>query len=724
VFSGVSAAKHRQSSALPGSATQTDATRRDLLLPALLEAPRFGPRLKWRHRPALDGVRALAVYLVLLYHAGVPAVAGGFIGVDMFFVLSGFLVSNVILSEIDERGTLRLGRFYARRVRRLLPAAVLVVVATGSAIVLVTTIVRRLPYVGDARSALLYFANWHFMSESNDYFATGADRSPYLHFWSLSIEEQFYLFFPVLLVIFVALSRRWRWALLVGLGLLMTASIGSQLYWLSADPIHAYYGTDARLYQLLAGALLAVSLRMLGSAHRPLPLSILGVFLLLFTASGLLDLSATWRGLLATAAAVMLLLGLMSGDGSPVVRLLANPVPAYLGRISYGTYLWHWPVLVVIGDVHAVPPLMLAILGVAVSTGLAALSYHAFEMPIRRREWSLRIQWPVVLTGLVASAVIAFLLMPPMLQSTRRPAPALLALGEPAPPKARSAAPPVGSPTTKTPVPPNIDWTEVANDHGVPHSCTGPNDCYVLKGDGPTVVLVGDSHAQMFEPMFRRLAREHGFSLAANIQLGCPWQAGIVNYVQPPKEREQCTSSRGAWYDDVLPKLHPDLVIVVSQSYDTGGQFDDTNLQRVGGSDESVEKLLLHTTRDTLQKLHNIGTRVLIVHNTIKADFDPLDCLAGATYIERCLVPEPTSQAPSDGFYDAEDIAHDDIFTVDVNPVICPDAPLCRPILNGRVVWREFNHLTAGISVYLRDKIWDRISGTGALAGLGIKDSP
>ena len=134
--------------------------------------------MNWSHRPALDGVRTLAVYLVVLYHAEMPGVAGGFIGVDLFFVLSGFLVSNVLLSEIDERGTLRLGRFYARRVRRLLPAAVLVVVVTGAVFVLVTSIVRRLAFVDDARSALLYFANWHFLSESNDYFATGTERSP------------------------------------------------------------------------------------------------------------------------------------------------------------------------------------------------------------------------------------------------------------------------------------------------------------------------------------------------------------------------------------------------------------------------------------------------------------------------------------------------------------------------------------------------------------------
>ena len=181
------------------------------------------------------------------------------------------------------------------------------------------------------------------------------------------------------------------------------------------------------------------------------------------------------------------------------------------------------------------------------------------------------------------------------------------------------------------------------------------------------------------------------------------------------------SESREGGDQDVLPDLRPDLVVVVSQSYYNPGKFDDTNLQRVGGSRESVKQLLRHTTRQTLDKFHQLGTRVLIVHNTIKAKA-MIYRLAAATYIEECLIAAPTARDPSDGFYEAEDVARDDVFTVDVNPDICPDAPLCRPILDGRVVWREYD-LTVSITVHLRDKIWNRISDTGALAGFGIKGS-
>src|SRR5262245_20838945 len=141
----------------------------------------------WRYRPEIDGLRTVAVYLVLLYHSGASWASGGFIGVDLFFVLSGFLVLNVMLAEIDAAGRLSLSGFYARRVRRLLPAAVVVVFLTSALFILVASLPERLPLVQDAQSALLYVSNWHFISAANDYFATDTDKSPFLHFWSLSI---------------------------------------------------------------------------------------------------------------------------------------------------------------------------------------------------------------------------------------------------------------------------------------------------------------------------------------------------------------------------------------------------------------------------------------------------------------------------------------------------------------------------------------------------------
>ncbi|CUR54469.1 membrane hypothetical protein [metagenome] len=666
--------------------------------------------MKWSYRPALDGARALAVYLVLLFHSGMSLVGGGFVGVDLFFVLSGFLVTNVLLHEVDQTGSIRLGRFYARRVRRLLPAAVVVIVATAAMFVLVASVVRRLEFVGDARSALLYYANWHFLGQSNDYFATTVDRSPYLHFWSLSIEEQFYLVFPMVLLGLIAASRRRSWALPAGLGLLAVLSVGSQLYWMTADPNHAYYGTDARLYQLLAGALLAVLVRSGLTARWSTWLGPVGLLLTLLAASNVLDVVPTWRGFLITLAGAMLIVGLM-GERGLVPRLFARPVPVYLGKISYGTYLWHWPVLLVLQELFDVRPLVLSILGAAISTGLAALSYEIFEMPLRRREGPRQIQWPVAISGVTVSALVAVLLIPPMLQSDRKPA---LAAPE------FSAAGTTGAGTAKDRVPADLDFAAAASDIGSQHTCTTADDCYLVTGDGPTILLLGDSHARMLSPAFKRLAKERGFSLAANIATGCPWQADIVNDNRPPEQRDECVEQRGAWYDEVLPELDPDLVVLVEQSYDGNDQKFDSTLSRIGGSDENLTQLLYNTTQETLDTFSDLGIRTLVVKNTMKAESSPLDCLAAATFISQCTVPTPVGADASDGFYSTEDVLRDDMFTVDINPVFCPDAPLCRPLLGGVAVWRDYNHLTAQIGIDRRKRLWSQIEDTGALAGLGF----
>ena len=668
------------------------------------------PSMKWSYRPALDGARALAVYLVLLFHSGMTLVGGGFVGVDLFFVLSGFLVTNVLLSEVDRTGSIRLGRFYARRVRRLLPAAVVVIVAAAAMFVLVASVVRRLAFVGDARSALLYYANWHFLGQSNDYFATTLDRSPYLHFWSLSIEEQFYLVFPLVLLGLIAASRRRPWALPVGLGVLAALSVASQLYWMTADPNHAYYGTDARLYQLLAGALLAVLVRSRPTGRWSAWLGPAGLALTLLTASDLLDVAPTWRGFLITLAGAMLIVGLM-GERGLVARMFALSAPVYLGKISYGTYLWHWPVLLVLRELFDIRPLVLSIIGAALSTGLAALSYELYEMPLRRREGPRRLQWPVAVSGVTVSAVVAVLLIPPLLESDRKPA---LVGGE------FSTGAGVATGTAKDPVPADLDFAAAAGDIGSQHTCTTAADCYLVKGDGPTILLLGDSHARMLSPAFKRLAQERGFSLAANIATGCPWQADVVNDNRPPEQRDECVAQRGAWYADVLPELDPDLVVLVEQSYDGNDTKFDSTLSRIGGSDESLTELLYHTTRETLDTFGELGIRSLVVKNTIKADGSPLDCLASARLLSQCTVVTPEGVDASDGFYSTEDVLRDDMFTVDINPVFCPDAPLCRPVLGGVAVWRDYNHLTARIGIARRERLWSQIEDTGALDGLGF----
>ena len=677
--------------------------------------------MPWTYRPALDGLRSVAVYLVVLFHAGMAAFAGGFIGVDLFFVLSGFLVSNVILSELDEHGRLDLGRFYARRVRRLLPAAVLVIVATSAVFLLVTTVVRRLPLVLDAQSALLYVANWNFLVQQNDYFGRGTEESPFLHFWSLSIEEQFYLVFPVLLLVLVRAARRRAWVLPAVLTGLFLLSLGAQLSWARVDATWAYYGTDARLYQLLAGVLLALLLRSRPDVlPRRLagPVAGVGLAAMVLLGTGLVDLTPSNRGILATGASVVLVAGLMARADGILGRLLSRRTPVYLGQVSYGTYLWHWPVILVLQEVLEVRPLVLAVLAVGVSTGLAALSFQLLEMPVRSTPLLRPFRWSTVLVGVTASVVVASTVVPATLESERKPR---LAVGEPA----QAAPVPVaqgGAPARERnkPVPQGIDWEEKVTG-GIRKPLCTPDDltaCIVTEGDGPHVSLVGDSHAGMLAPMFLQLAMEHDLTLSFNVLPGCPWQAKLVNTGRPVDDQERCLAQRGPWYESVLPRLQADVVVLASLSRADQEDAAETLARDGEETDEPVADLVLSTTTETVELIESQGSKVVIIDSLPTSDGqDPLDCLAGAQRLHECEVPLPR-RSVTDAIHQVAAARSDDVHTVDLTDVFCVGAPRCLPVVDGIVVWRDPHHFSREITLHRRDEVWTRLRQTGALQGL------
>ena len=699
----------------------------------------------WSYRPDLDGLRCIAVYLVLLFHSGLEAARGGFIGVDLFFVLSGFLVSNIILSEIDLTGRLSFSRFYARRVRRLLPAAVVVVVATSLVSLLVAPLVRRIPLVADAQSSLLYVANWHFLGQLNDYFATGVDKSPFLHYWSLSIEEQFYVGFPLLLVLLTRASRRWRGALPAAITVLLLLSLASQLYWARADANHAYYGTDARLYQLLAGAILAVVVRRLkrraeARRHRAASPSFAGLLAwgglagVLLLGSGLIDLSPSSRGIAATAASAVLLAGLMPSPERGLRRQLARRTPVYLGRISYGTYLWHWPVILVLEELLRVPPVTVALLAIGISTGLAALSFEVLELPIRTAKALHRFSWPSVVTGVTTSALVAVTVVPTVLESEERPrlvqASVGASLDRGAAPRndgaVLSASGPASGPAPslaerRAHVPRHIDWRQILEDKGPMPTCAAsdPQSCVVVRGHGPRVLLVGDSHARMLGPTFIRLARQHDFTLAMNVMPACPWQAGVLNLTQPLVNQEKCRSLRQTWYQQVLPKLHPDLVVLAGIGRDDPRAWQGRLVPDGGPPRESLGQLNLSTTLDTVKTFVDQGSRVLIVDNLMgTGGFNPLDCLSVAKRLDQCQVTAPGVAPVSDAYYRIAADRFRGVYTVDLNKVLCVGYPQCMPVVDHIVVWKNHNHFNTMYLDHQRAKIYRAIEATGALSGL------
>ncbi|MFL6107681.1 MAG: acyltransferase family protein [Marmoricola sp.] len=675
--------------------------------------------------PQLDGLRAIAVYLVLFFHARVGLAGGGFIGVDLFFVLSGFLVSNVIFSEIDKDGSFRLGNFYARRVRRLLPAAVVVIVATAVASVLVFDVVRRVEMVGDARAALLYYANWHFLGQSTDYFSQDLQESPYLHFWSLAIEEQFYVFFPILIALLVRFRTRFARSAALVLGVLFVGSVASQLYWSGHEANHAYYGTDARLYQLLAGVLLALLLRSrreLFEGVRGAVAMLVGLVGLLVFASGLFDaatVSPTWRGFAGALFSVLLIGSLAALPHGWLSRILSHQVPVYLGKISYGTYLWHWPVILVLREALTVGPNGIAVLAFVLSSGLAALSYQIFELPLRTQPRLVRLRWSAVVAGLTTSALVAGFVVAPVLEANRRPALA-----------AASASTGTGATTaTRTkipgdgPVPAGVNFKAAVRDRGHSKNCPATNldACMVVRNNGPLVLLVGDSFANMLGPMFIKLAKEKGFSLAQNVVEGCPWPADLADFSQNAGLRAECTTARATWYDKALAELKPALVVMVMKPRDLRPAANKLMRSRSGAlAGAPLSQLMYTTMADTTKQVVRSGAKVLMIQSVLDASPDrPLDCLARATRLSQCAVEYPSVAPPSDGYMQALAASVKGAYTTSINSVVCPYPPVCVPYLNGQIVFRDRHHIMTGFAVANRDKIWSLIQKTGAAAGLG-----
>jgi peptidoglycan/LPS O-acetylase OafA/YrhL len=345
------------------------------------------------HVRALDGMRAIAVILVLLFHLQIPAFSSGFVGVDVFFVLSGFLITTLLLTELERTGRISLPNFWARRARRLLPALVVVLLVVALATWLTGTFTERTSVRGDLLSTAGYVANWHFIGTSSYFVDIGID-SPLEHTWSLAIEEQFYLLWPIVALGAASLSKRPRLA--IGSIALGIAAASAALLWLLWSPEgveRAYMGTDARIFEPLIGAGGAALVATPGIrrhldrwATLVLGVGVAGLI------SGITMIAAIptsyYRGgaLLISIATLAMLAPMWIGHGGAMRRALGWGPVAWIGVVSYGAYLWHWPLAVWLGARDAVGSVpTITRLAVVVSTfGIAAASYHLIERPIRR----------------------------------------------------------------------------------------------------------------------------------------------------------------------------------------------------------------------------------------------------------------------------------------------------------------------------------------------------
>ncbi|MEN3123097.1 acyltransferase family protein [Janibacter sp. LM] len=351
------------------------------------------------HRPPLDGLRGISVIAIVLFHAEVAWVHGGYWAVNVFFIVSGYLITGLLLKEHDRWGTVDLVTFYVRRAKRLLPALVTSVVAIAVASRWIMGESMPDTTRGDALSSLFYVANWRFIFTGQSYFEQFGEASPFRHMWTLAIEEQYYLFFPMLLLGLMAVLRT-RWRVTFGLVIFIALSAGI-MWWLAptggADASRVYYGTDTRMQDIFSGCALALAVwaarrrDLVRIARHRTALEMMGGAGLVGLVAALLFMKLDawaypWGYLLFNTGFVVLVLAMVEllPDGGLARAMSWRPL-VWVGQLSYSLYLWHWPVIVFLNDertgLDGVPLLALRL---GVSLPLAAASYYLVENPVRR----------------------------------------------------------------------------------------------------------------------------------------------------------------------------------------------------------------------------------------------------------------------------------------------------------------------------------------------------
>ncbi|MFD2793535.1 acyltransferase family protein [Promicromonospora vindobonensis] len=561
-------------------------------------------------RTDINGLRAIAVLAVVVYHAGI-SIPGGFTGVDVFYVISGYLISSLLLREVDRAGSVDLVEFWTRRMRRLVPALAVVVTVTmlASVLVLSPLVWGRLAWHG--ASAMLFVSNLLFPYQGQDYFSDSVTPSPYLHTWSLGIEEQFYIFWPLLILLAVAMARRTRvparrmlQALFAGT---FVVSLATSVWLTATAPDWAFYVLPTRAWEFAGAALIAtLPWGRLAEQSRLRPAllrALLGTagFVLLALSFAFVRETDPFPGSVALlpvgGALLVLAAGSIPTSSTWVDRVLDLPVLQRIGDVSYSWYLWHWPFVVLTTAAVQNDATWIKVLATLAALGAAVATYRWVENPIRfsgaMKSWR-RTAAITVAIGLTVGAVTIGTRVATGAVLEREPyATAVEAGTEPEP-------------------------YECA---GTTETASGTEVC--LLGDlsgSATVLLLGDSHAMHWIPAFDAAASDAGLRLAVRWRHGCP--AAPVD-VEQPAERGPCTDFQVESLRAV-EELQPDVVVVSqAQIYEDRMQHADgtrmTEGEARGAWASANDELFGHLT--------SVTPAVVAVKDNPQLDVDPLECL-------------------------------------------------------------------------------------------------
>ncbi|RDS84537.1 acyltransferase [Dyella monticola] len=633
------------------------------------------------YRGDIEGLRALAILLVIGAHAAVPGFSGGFVGVDAFFVLSGFLITGLLIQEFTKTGSLSFTSFYIRRLRRLLPAliAMLLVCSALAALVLVPN--TQISQAMSGLSATAWLSNVHFAFQKADYFSPGTETNIYLHTWSLGVEEQFYLVWPVLIYVVLrksageGLERLRGWMLAVAVLSLTACIVATYGY-----PQLAFYMMPLRAWQFSMGALVWLEFRersgwlfaRIASAGVSATLGWLGLLMILGSGC-LLNANKPYPGFYAvipTAGAALVLATGSIGQAGGAQRLLSVSPLQSIGRISYSWYLWHWPMLLLgyalVGS-HA-PVCRIAC--IAASLILAIVSYRFVESPIRKQRWWMihqRFAFYTALSVMLLSAVTMLHWYASAVAASHSPGQQRIAASH-------GDAPVIYAMGCD-------DWYRSAT----VRPCVF-GDAHATH----TAVLLGDSIAGQWFPAVWRVFDRPDWRLVVFTKSSCPMADQSFFYARIGRVYRECDTWRKAVVQRIV-QMRPDVVLmssVVNSAVD--------------------ENQWANSSRRIIQPLSEAADAVYVLRATPHLPFDGPDCLAGQSTLPRWLLRgRPCASSAKDEHADTVYTSLEEaskglknVHLLDMNDDICPNE-LCAAELNGTIVFRDSQHMTATFAASL-----------------------
>ncbi|MFI6262289.1 acyltransferase family protein [Micromonospora sp. NPDC051006] len=673
-------------------------------------------------RPEIQALRALAVLLVLLFHFWPHRIPGGYVGVDLFFVISGFLITAHLVREVQKTGSVRLGSFWARRIRRLLPASLLVLVATAAAVFIWVPQLYWPQILREIAAATIYVENWQLAHDAVDYLAAENVQSPVQHYWSLSVEEQFYLVWPLLIVVAIVVAGRLRrtdptGAIRATLAIIVAASFAYSVYATLTNGAAAYFVTPTRAWEFGAGALLATLPglgRSAGDRTRAV-VSWLGL-LLIGVAAFVLHGGTPFPGYAAALPVVGALCAIWAGAPgprwSPLGLMKLAPVQKF-GDWSYSVYLWHWPPIAIFalatGDKMTWPVKLVVIAGVVV---LAALTKRLVEDPVRfgvfagrRRLWPQYAAAAMSMAMVMSVVVVGNRLLEQSSQASDSRLEQLLAEGAPClGAGAMIAANGCTRGTLGREVFPEVSM--LTKDTGSAYRCYDQkpgaelSSCRIgsQRPDATKVAIVGDSHAAMLIPAIEGHLEARNWVLDTYVARGCIWaRVDTVDQADPCYARRQAMMQRlGAG-----PKY--DLVII------SGRRSASADRRTADGQ----TRRYVEAWRPVLAR----GTRIVVVADNPTLGEEDLGCLvddaANGGDPTRCSVERRTALGTGDALEDAARRAGDKVQVVDLTDLFCTTTE-CPLVIGNVIVYRDTHHITATYARTLGTHLVDRIAASTA----------